>query len=172
MTETVHSDYEVSSEGAIRHWEIPYADFEDVTPTPTNAASVTGRVPGIDLNGTHLTIDAINAIAITDFTSGIVYMHDVRTVLTYAANVENTWGALNIGDPVYYDPSATMVVLGIYLSISPLRNNGAANTRFGWIVPAPLAGAFDTDTARFPLAAGAAGNTHRVAVLSRGAGGG
>lgn len=185
MTETVHSDYEVASEGAVRHWEIPVGRLHDITPTPTNAASVVGLLEGAHLQGTILTINpptpATATFAEIDFTPSMVYMHDVRTVLTYAGGAdgaEASWGALNIGDPVYYDPSTTMGVLGIYLSTSPANDTPggvgpAANTLFGWIVPAPvtLVAGFDTDTARFPLAAGAAGNTHRVAVMQRGAGG-
>ena len=108
----------------------------------------------------------------------MVYMHDVRNVLTYAAGpagAEATMGPINIGDPVYYDPSTTMVALGIYLSTSPSDNSAAPgavlNSRFGWVVPAPLAGAFDTDTASFPRGAALVGSTHRVAVMQRGAGG-
>jgi len=176
MVETVHPDYEVASEGAIRHWEIPYADFYDVTPTPTNAASATGLVVGINLTGTVLTIDAANAMAELDVTCGQVYRHDVRNVLTYVGGgggVEATWGVINIGDPVYYDPSTTMVALGIYLSTSPLRNDAGAtaNTRFGWVVAAPSTTGDDTDAASFPLGGAGAGTTHRVAVMQRGAGG-
>jgi hypothetical protein len=180
MTETVHNDYEVSSEGAVRHWTFPYARFHDVTPTPTNAAAVNGLVAGTHIQGTLLSIDATNSMAILDVTSGMVYMHDVRNVLTYGAGpagVEATMGPINIGDPVYYDPSTTMVALGIYLSTAPADNGGApganVNTLFGWVVPATnaLAGGFDTDVARFPLGAALVGSTHRVAVMQRGAGG-
>lgn len=168
MTETVHGDYEVSSEGAVRHWEIPYARLEDTTPTPTNPAKVTSAVPGTEMTGTILTIDATNSIAVIDFTHSMVYRFDVRTVLTYNAGNENTWQALNIGDTVYYDGSATMPA-GVYLSVSPLDNTGAANPIFGHIVPAPSTTGWDTDAASFPLAAGASGNTHRVAVCQEGA---
>jgi len=172
MTETVHADYEVSSEGAVRHWEIPYADLFDVTPTPTNAAQVTGRLPGSDITGTILSIDAGTAIAIVDVSSGLVYRHDVRNVLTYVgAGAEATWGPINIGDPVYYDTSPSMVALGIYLSTSPPDHDGVANPRFGWFVPAPLATGFDTDAATFPLGAALVASTQRVAVMQRGAGG-
>jgi hypothetical protein len=180
MTETVHSDYEVSSEGAVRHWEVPYARFHDVTPTPTNAASVTGLIPGAELCGTLLTIDATRSFAELDVTAGMVYLHDVRNVLTYAAGpagAEATFGPINIGDPVYYDPSTTMIALGIYLSTAPADNNAGVgvnvNTIFGWVVPSTdaTAGGFDTDSARFPLGAALVGSTHRVAVMQRGAGG-
>jgi len=178
MTETVHPDYEVSSEGCVRHWEVPYARLHDTTPTPTNAAQITGRVAGAELGGTILTIDASRSMAIVDVTPSMVYRHDVRNVLTYAAGpagAEATWGAINIGDPVYYDPSTTMVALGIYLSTSPSDNGGApganVNSLFGWVVPAPLGATFDTDAALFPLGGVGAGTTHRVAVMQRGAGG-
>ena len=179
MTETVHSDYEVSSEGAVRHWEFNYARLHDVTPTPTNAASVTGLLAGAELCGTVLTIDATNSMAVLDVTAGMVYLHDVRNVLTYAAGpagAEATFGPINIGDPVYYDPSTTMIALGIYLSTAPADNNAGvgvnANTLFGWVVPSTDAtGGFDTDSARFPLGAALVGSTHRVAIMQRGAGG-
>lgn len=172
MTETVHSDYEVSSEGAVRHWEVPYADLCDVTPVPTNAACLTGRLPGSDVSGTILTIDAGRTMAIVDVTCSMVYRHDVRNVLTYTGGAgELTWGAINIGDPVYYDSSPSMTVAGIYLSTSPLDHDGVANTRFGWVVPAPSATGTDTDAASFPLGGAGSGTTHRVAVMQRGAGG-
>jgi hypothetical protein len=183
MTETVHSDYEVSSERPVCHWEIPYARLFDVTPTPTNPAQVTGRILAVEVNGTVLSIDAGTAMAVIDFTPTAVYMQDVRTVLTYvggANGAEATWGTLSIGDPVYYDNSTTMVALGLYLSTSPNNDTPGgvgprANTLFGRIVPASAAlgglATWDTDAARFPLAAGAAGNTWRVAVMQVGAGG-
>jgi hypothetical protein len=119
------------------------------------------------MTGTVLTIDAVNSIAVVDFTHSMVYRHDVRTVLTYNPGVaELTWQALNIGDVVYYDSSATMPA-GVYLSVSPLNTDTTANAIFGHIVPAPSG--FDTDAASFPLAAGVAGNTHRVAVMQEGA---
>jgi len=183
MTETVHNDYEVASEGAVRHWEIPYPRLTDQTPTPTNPARVTGLLAGAQLQGTILTISpgpaAATSFAVIDFTPSMVYMHDVRNVLTYAGGndgAEATWGALNIGDPVYYDNSTTMGVLQIYLSTAPANDTPAgvgptANTLFGWIVPSPLATGFDTNAATFPLGAGGVGTTHRVAVMQRGAGG-
>ena len=164
MTETVHSDYEVSSEGAVRHWEIPYARLVDVTPTPTNAAQVTGLLVGHMLNGTILVIDAGRSVAIVDFTPSMVYRHDVRNALTYNGGNEATWGAINIGDPVYYDDGATMVALGIYLSTSPLNAAGVANSLFGYVVPAD-----EVDMALFPKG-GIVASTQRCAVMQLGAG--
>ena len=174
MTETVHSDYEVSSEGAIRHWEVPYADLSNLTPVPTNPARVTGLIPGADLTGTILSIDATNSIAVVDTTSGMVYRHDVVDIAGYAGGgAANAWLAINIGDPVYYDASAPVLALGAFLSLSPLEAiTGFANTRFGWVVPGPLAGGFDTDAASFPQGTGLTPSVlHRICVMQRGAGG-
>jgi len=163
MPESIHKDYEVSSEGAVRHWEIPYARLADATPTPTNPAKVLGRVAGSELTGTILTVDATNSVAVVDFTASMVYKFSVRNVLTYAVGAEATWGNINVGDPVYYDVSATMPA-GVYLSTSPQDNTGAANPLFGWVVPAN-----DTDT--FPKGANGVASTQTdVAVMQRGAG--
>lgn len=185
MVESVHSDFEVKSEGAICHWEFPVARLHDITPTATEAACVTGLLPGAELCGTILSVTAattlVAAMAEIDVTPGMVYLHDVRNVLTYAAGpagAEATFGPINIGDPVFYDPSTTMVALGIYLSTSP-ADNGAApganvNSLFGWVVPASAAlggaGGFDTDAATFPHGAALVGSTHRLAVMQKGAG--
>lgn len=134
MTEEIKQNYECSSEGCVRHWPVPYARLTDATPTPSNPCELTSVTPGTQLTGTLLTVDAANSVAVVDFTCGAVYYQEVRNVLTYAGNVENTWGAINIGDPVYYDSSATMPA-GVYLSTSPSDNLGAAtNTRFGVVV--------------------------------------
>lgn len=162
MAEAVHHDYEVSSEGAVRHWEIPYASLEDTTPTPTSAALVTPTLPGAGLTGTILTVDATDSIAVIDFTASMVYRHDVRNVLTYNAGNEATWGAIAIGANIYYDGSATMPA-GVYLSTSPLDNTGAANTPFGWVVD-------DGTGQTFPVG-GVVASTQRLAVMQRGAGG-
>jgi len=163
MTEAVHNDYEVSSEGAVRHWEIPYARLEDVTPTPTNPAAVLSVLPGTQLTGTILTVDAGTSMAVIDFTSSMVYQFTVRNVLTYAQGAEATFGAINIGDPIYYDRSATMPV-GTYLSTSPLDSAAGANPLFGWAVPAS-----DADMALFPKG-GVIASTQTVSVSQIGAG--
>ena len=174
MVEEVHSDYECASEGAIRHWEVPYADLSDITPVATNPALVTGLLPGADATGTILEIDATNSIAVVDFTSGMVYRHDVIDIAGYAGGgAANAWLAINIGDPVYYDASAAVLAMGAFLSLSPLEAiTGFANTRFGWVVPGPLVGGFDTDAASFPQGTGLTPSVlHRICVLQRGAGG-
>lgn len=163
MPEAIHDDYEVSSEGAVRHWEIPYASLEDATPTATNPALVLGT-DGLQVGGTILTVDANTSVAVIDFTCSMVYKHYVRTVTTYAGAVENAWATVDIGDVVYYDNSATMPA-GVYLSLSALNNLGQANSVWGYVVPAD-----DADMALYPKAAGAAGNTWSQAVMQRGAG--
>lgn len=164
MAEQVNNDYEVSSEGAVRHWEIPYSRLTDTTPTPSNPAEVTSLLPGTQLTGTILSIDAGSSVAVIDFTSSMVYRQTVRNVLTYNAGNEATWGPINIGDVVYYDDSSTMPA-GTYLSTSPLDNTGAANTLFGYAVSSD-----DTDMALFPKGAALVGSTETVAVMQVGAG--
>lgn len=165
MVEAINSDYQVSSEGAVRHWEIPYARLTDATPTESNPAEVTSLLPGTQLTGTILSIDAGASVAVIDFTCSAVYFQDVRNVLTYNPGVaELTWGAINIGDPIYYDHSASMPA-GVYLSTSPTGTDTVANTLFGHAVPRN-----DTDMALFPKG-GVTASTQEVAVMQLGAGG-
>jgi hypothetical protein len=163
MVEAIRHDYEVSSEGAVRHWEIPYLRLTDVTPTPTCPAEVTSLLPGTQLTGTILTVDTSGVdVAVIDFTSSMVYRHEVRNVLTYAAQAEVTWGPINIGDLVYYDNSATMIVLGLFLSTAPASGIPDANTLFGYVVPA-------NDADVFPKG-GIVASTQECAVMQIGAG--
>lgn len=159
MTEAIHNDYEVSSEGAVRHWVIPILRLADATPTATNPACVLSDTPGTNLTGTVLKVDG--DIAVIDFTSSMVYRQDVRNVKTYAAAAEATFEAIDVGDPIFYDISATMPV-GVYLSTSPLDATGAKNPLFGFRVPEN-----DADTAA--KGAGTA-STQRCAVMQVGAG--
>lgn len=161
MPESIYDNYEVSSEGAVRHWEIPYASMDDTTPTPTQPAMVSGTA-GLQLCGTVLSVDAVRSVAVVDFTPTMVYSHLVRTVSGYSGGVEYAWADINIGTPIYYDNSATMPA-GCKLSLSAQNNAGATNPLYGWAVPAN-----ENDT--FPKAAGTSGNTHRVAVMQRGGG--
>ena len=164
MTEAIRNDYEASSEGAVRHWEIPYARLTDTTPTETLPCEVTSLTDGAQATGTVLTIDADDSVAMVDFTCGMVYYQEVRNVLTYNPGVaELTWGALNIGDEVYYDGSAGMPA-GVVLSTSPLDTDATANTRFGWVVSIN-----DTDMALYPKG-GITASTQEVGVMQLGAG--
>lgn len=161
MAETVQTDYEVSSEGAVRHWDVPYARMEDATPTATRPAALLSRTVGTQLCGTVLVVDAGLSMAVVDFTPGMIYWQEVRNVLTYAGAAESTFGAINVGDPIYYDRSATMPA-GVKLSTSPLDSTGAANPLFGYVQQRD-----EDDT--LPKGAGTA-STQNCAVMQRGAG--
>lgn len=163
MPKVIRHNYEVSSEGAVRHWEIPYARLSDPLPIPTIPEKVLGLLPGSELTGTVLTIDPDTSVAVIDFTCSMVYLHEVRNVLTYNAGAGATWGPINIGDPVYFDDSATMPA-GTYLSTSPLNNLGTANPLFGRVVPYPV----ESDV--FPKGAALVGSTHDCSVMQVGAG--
>ena len=159
MVERIRREYEVSSSQS-GHWVVSYARMTDATPTPTNPAQLTCLTQGANVCGTVLSIDAGTSTAIVDFNPGMVYLQEVRNVLTYAAAVEATWGAINEGDIIYYDPSATMPA-GIKLSTSPLDNTGAANARFGIAVY--------SGRVTYPLG-GLTASTQEVPVMQRGAG--
>jgi hypothetical protein len=165
---TIRPTYECSSEGAVRHWEVLFARLQNVAPTPTQPAEITSLLPGTAAVGTVLTTDAARTVAEVDFTHGMVYKHNLRNTLTYNPGVaELTWGAVNIGDPVYYDPSVITYNAGsdTYLSKSPLDTTGAANALFGFVVAID-----DVDAALFPKAPTAAAETlANVAIMQRGA---
>ena len=164
MTEAVNAGYEGSSEGAVRHWEVPYARLEDTTPTPSNPAAV--LAVGSDENqvcGTILTIDAGDSVAIIDFTCSMVYRQTVRNVTTYFEAAESAWAAMDIGYEVYYDRSGTMPA-GTYLSLAAADAAAAANPKFGHIVPLT-----EADRALYPKGGGTA-STQTAGVMQRGAG--
>ena len=157
---TQNNDYEVSSESAVRHWLVPYARLTNTTPDETEACELTSLLAGTQVGGTVLEINATDSTAIVDFTCSMIYEHNVRNVLTYSGAVENTWGAINIGDVIYYDDSATMPA-GVYLSTSPLDNLGVANSHWGYVAY----------SARMTYAmGGATASTQTPAVMQRGAG--
>lgn len=165
---TYNPDYEVSSEGAIRHWEIPYARLQNATPIESEAAAVLSLIPGTQLTGTVLSLNATLSVALIDFTCSMVYRHMVRNVRTYGANIEATWGVLAIGDPVFYDRSATMPA-NVHLSTSPFDNLGVGaaniNPLFGHIVPASI-----PDMANWPTTVATA-TTVECPICQIGAGG-
>jgi hypothetical protein len=166
----IRPTYEGSSEGAVRHWEIPFTRLNNaVAPTPTQPAYVT--VPAAEralrhgATGTILSTDTthVPSVAVIDFTRGAVYKHNVRNVLTYGGQAEASWGALNVGDPVYYDDSATMPA-DYFLSKSPSNGAGLVNPLFGFIVAID-----DVDAALYPKAGAVAASLTNVAVIQRGA---
>jgi hypothetical protein len=156
-------NYEQSSEGGReRHVRIPYARQTDQTPTLHDPAEVTGLPLVGRLTGTVVTLDATNSVAIINTSGGAVYRHNVRNVLTYNPGVaELTWGAVNVGDAVYYDPSATMPAF-TKLSTSPLDLTGAVNSFFGWVVLLQ-----DETVASYPKGGAIAGDTLECAVLQK-----
>lgn len=162
MTEEILSGYEHSS-GPVHTIAVPYARLTDVTPTASNPCELTSLLAGTQLCGTIMTVDAGDSIAIVNVAPGFIGNWEVRNVLTYAAAVEATWGAINVGDLVYYDNSATMPA-GVYLSTSPLDNTGAANSLFGVIACISSEAA-----ALYPLGAATA-STQDCQVMQRGAG--
>jgi len=82
-----------------------------------------------------LKVDDDDEFAVIDFTFAMVYQHEVRKVRTYSEGAEATWGASGIGDPIFYDRSATMPV-AVKLSTSPFDSTGEPNPLFGFRVPA------------------------------------
>jgi hypothetical protein len=117
-------------------------------------------IAGQQLIGTIVSLDTARSVAFLNTADGAVYRHNVRNVLTYAAGVEATWGPINIGDTVFYDPSSTMPA-NCKLSTSPLDNTGAANPVFGTVVM--LQDEAD-DGSDFPRGTALAGSTDSFAV--------
>lgn len=167
---TILNDYEVSSEGAVRHWEIPIVGRLDtvggVAASATNsipgkACAVISLTSGVQLTGTILTQDTSGTDrVVVDFTCSMVYKHYVRNVLTYDSG-EDTFGAINIGDAVYYDRENT----NARLSTAPNDNSGNANPLFGFVVPWS-----DADADNYPKGAALVASTQTCAVMQVGAG--
>lgn len=162
MTEELLEGYEHSS-GPVFTIAVPYARLTDATPTASNPCELTSLLAGTQLCGTIMVTDAADSVAIVNVAPGFIGNWEVRNVLTYAAAVEATWGAINVGDLVYYDNSATMPA-GVYLSTSPLDNLGTANTLFGVIACITSEAA-----ALYPLG-GITASTQNCQVMQRGAG--
>lgn len=159
MVRSTTYNYEQSSEaGRERMVAIPYARLVDTTPTLHDPAAVTCAVAGQELTGTVITLDAVNSVAILNTADGATFLHNVRNVATYNGGNENTFQALNIGDKVYYDPSATMPAY-TKLSTSPLNASGTANPVFGTIVMLQ-----DETASSFPKGSSQAGSTQECAV--------
>ena len=168
MPEAIHDDYQCSSTEVLT-WEVPSARLIDTSPTVSNPAAVNGRryANGEALTGVITSLAtsvAGTAYATLDVMPGNVYFFEVRNVLTYNVGVENTWGAINIGDPVYYDDSGTMPA-GVYLSTSPLDNGGVNNVKFGHVVGCNV----NTDMEDYPKG-GATASTQDCGVMLIGAG--
>ena len=163
MVRTITQSYEVSSEsGRERHVRIPYARLTDVTPTLHDPAQVTSVVAGTQMTGTVVTLDATDSVVILNVATGAAYFHNVRNVLTYNAGpvAEATWGAINVGDPVFYDAEQD-TLNGIKLSTSPLQSDGATpNTLFGYVTMFQE----EVNATDFPKGTAIAGSTQECAV--------
>jgi len=132
MTEEILENYEHSS-GPVFTIAVPYARLTDATPTVGNPCQFTSLLPGTQLTGTIMTTDATDSVAIVNVAPCFIGNWEVRNVLTYNPGVaELTWGAINVGDLVYYDHSASMPA-GVYLSTAPTGTDTVLNTRFGVI---------------------------------------
>jgi len=158
---SVGNDYQISSEGAVRHWEVPYARMTDATPAVGDPAEMTALTAGTEVGGTVLAIDAVVSRAVVDVTCGMVYKFEVRNVRTYNPGVaELTWGVIDVGHRVYYDNSASMPAT-CKLSTSPLDLTGAANSLFGTVVY--------SGTVTLPTTTATAA-TEEIPVMQRGSG--
>lgn len=167
MPDTIHHDYQCSSTPEPLTWEIPTARLINTAPAVSNAAAVNGRryANGEALTGVVISLatsDAGTAYAELDVMPGNVYYLQVRNVLTYAG-AEASWGAINIGDPVYYDDTAGMPA-GVHLSTSPLDTGGNTNVKFGHVVGCNI-----SDMENYPKG-GATASTQYCGVLLIGAG--
>ena len=165
VVRTTTAGYQQSSEAnRERMIKIPWSRQADATPTVHDPVQVTGVLAGAQMTGTSITLDAVRETSMLNVDAGAVFRHNVRTVSGYdGGNAENAWTALNIGDPVYYDPTSD-ANNGVKLSVSPLQGDAAtSNPRFGTIL---MLQSEDKDD--FEKAAGASGNTHLCAVAQAG----
>lgn len=156
-------DYQASTEGAERILAVPYARLEDTTPEVGHAALLLSAVEGTQVGGVVLSLQADLSRAVIDVTPGKLYWMPVRNVITYSGSAEATFRAINIGDPIYYDESATMPA-GVELSTSPLDAAGNANAVWGYAW-----GADQADELLYPKGTTTA-STQNCGVLARGAG--
>lgn len=138
-------NFAISGPDGSRAWLVPAARTENlaINPLLTGAdlakhhhpVAILGLLQGAQLCGTALsqvTIGGVDFVHV-DLWPTVIYRHNVRNVRTYLAGVEDTWGVIDIGDPIYFDRSATMPA-GVFLSTSPLDNTGAPNPLWGWAV--------------------------------------
>jgi len=168
MVRTITQSYEVSSEsGRERHVRIPWTRLADQTPTLHDPARVTGRVDGAEMCGTVVNAGTatVDETVILNVAEGAGYRHNVRNVLTYTAGpvAEATFGAINVGDPVYYDTEQD-TLNGIKLSTAPVQSDATTlNPLFGYVVMLQ-----DESASDFPKGDAGGGTTHECAVLQAG----
>lgn len=110
-------------------------------------ATAGSPVQKVDVMGTALeAADATTNEVVVDVSPVATYKHSVRNVVTYAANIEDTFAAVAIGKTVYYDASSTMPAT-VKLSLSAQDKDGGTNKKFGKVV----GGADATATAKTAL---------------------
>lgn len=99
-------------------------------------------VSGVDAtmsSGDPVQIGYLNGVALQDIDSDgevvvdqapKVYKHSVRNVTAYSTGDESTYGAIAVGDKIYYDDTDVNGALGLKLSTSP-NNSGTAGSGEG-----------------------------------------
>ena len=158
--------YEQSSEaGRERMLPVPYARLTDITPTLHDPARVTSAVPGTAITGVSVALHVPTLTAILNVARGAVTRQNVRNATGYVSSpggAENAWRVINIGDPVFYDASTTMLALGLQLSLAAANNDAspATNTLWGFVVMLQ-----NEDATDFPKGAGGSGSTQICAVM-------
>ena len=88
--------------------------------------------------GVSVSYDATSTRCVMNIAPGFMFKAWVANTLTYGApSTPNTWVAnLNVGDPVYLDPSVVAGLAGTNLTRSPLDDAGHNNPRVGYVMPA------------------------------------
>lgn len=165
VARTTTQAYEQSSEsGRERVLDTPYASQVVNPPVLHDPVCVTpiAATPTLAIQGTSLVLDAIDSVSMVNVARGAVYRHNVRNVITWGAGpgfIETAWRALNVGDPVFYDPSVNMPA-GCVLSTAPTNAAGVLNPRFGFIVLLQ-----EESAASYPKGNAQAGLTDACAVI-------
>lgn len=86
-----------------------------------------------NLTGTVISYNAAAGLVILNMADKFVSRQYVANVLTYAANIPDSWAAtFALGAPVYVDDSDSLSA-GVTLSLSPLNSAGSANPLFGYV---------------------------------------
>ena len=86
--------------------------------------------------GVSVSYDATALRCVMNIAPGFVFKAYVSNVTTYAQGAPSAWAAtLNVGDPVYLDPS-TDIGVGTNLSLAALDDAGHNNPRCGYVMPA------------------------------------
>ena len=165
MTVASYEFQQSSESGRERHVLIPRSRLIDTTPTKGQAACINGLHATRRACGTVINAGTVaDPYAVLNVAEGRMELHDVRNVLTYGAGpvAETAWGAINIGDPIYYDGEQD-TLNGIKLSTAPVQSDAATvNPLFGWAIMHQ-----DETSASYPKGANTA-STQEVTILCAG----